>query len=419
MTVAAVGDAIISHRIGVHRADTRYARLAEIISAADISSVNLETSVFNLDGFDGWPAAERGGSYLLGPPGVLDDLSDLGFNMFARANNHAGDWGIAGLEATTRALDERGLHHCGVGGTMAAAARPAYLDTPNGRVATVSLTTTFPVSSVAGPQRPDIVGRPGCNGVALTRKLQLPGSSHDDVVEAMRAYGSPDVLRLANLDLVSGNVPGIIEEPSSEDVDRIMGEIEKAAAFSDLVLVNGHTHEPANAVVDPPGWLVDFARACVDAGAHAYLGHGPHQLRPAEIYRGRPIFYSLGNFICHRDTADPVPGEQYGLFGLDSQTARPDQYVAARDGSGDRLGMTQRQYYESVIAEMEFMGGELTSLIFHPVELGLEMSPGRRGVPRLAVGDQASEILGRLAGLSAPFGLKLEIDNGQAHARGL
>jgi hypothetical protein len=51
---------------------------------------------------------------------------------------------------------------------------------------------------------------------------------------------------------------------------------------------------------EPRGELRRWARAVVEAGADAVVGHGPHVLRGIELYRGRPIAYSLGNFLTYR-----------------------------------------------------------------------------------------------------------------------
>lgn len=51
---------------------------------------------------------------------------------------------------------------------------------------------------------------------------------------------------------------------------------------------------------EPRGNLRKWARVVIDAGADAVVGHGPHVLRGVEFYRGRPIFYSLGNFVTWR-----------------------------------------------------------------------------------------------------------------------
>src|SRR5690606_27479903 len=179
------------------------------------------------------------------------------------------------------------------------------------------------------------------------------------------AYGDRSLFSRANLGLVEGPQAKIVESLEAADVDRVLAEIEKAAAFADLVLVNGHSHEPANPIEEAPEWLGEFARRCIDAGAHAHPGHGPHILRGAEPHAGRPTLHSLGNFIFHRDTQDPLPAEQYSVFGLDPQSAAPHEYVAARDGSGDRLAMTGGPFYESLVPRMTFRGGRLDTLTLH------------------------------------------------------
>ena len=413
-TVTAVGDAIIGGRIAQHDRpeDPAFTEMCALIRSADVASVNLETNLFDLNHFRGWPAAERGGSYLAAPPHVVDDLVAMGFDLFARANNHAGDWGIEGMLATGEALDERGIAHAGIGRNLAEASHPVYLDLPQGRVAMVSLTTTFPVSSVAAAQRPDIVGRPGCNGVLVRRKLQLPAPVHAMVTGAVEAYGDKSMFDRVNLGIVEGPQAKVLETLDEADVDRVLGEIEKAVTFADLVLVNGHTHEPANQVTEAPDWLGELGRRCIDAGAHAYLGHGPHILRGIEIHEGRPIFHSLGNFIFHRDTQDPIPAAQYSMFGLDPQRAAAHEYVAARDGSGDRLAMTGGPFYESVVPRMVFRAGRLTSMTLYPIELSVGAPPGSRGTPRLTDGDLADTILARLARLSSPLGFEFLVDHG-------
>jgi poly-gamma-glutamate capsule biosynthesis protein CapA/YwtB (metallophosphatase superfamily) len=412
-TVVGVGDAIIGTHIAQHDhpGDSRFAELCDLIRRADVASVNLETNLFDINSFDGWPGAERGGSYLVGHPSVVDDLIAMGFDLFARSNNHVGDWGIEGMLATGRELDARGIAHSGVGRNLAEATRPAYLDTPRGRLAMVSLTTTFPVSSVAGEQRHDIMGRPGCNAVAVRRKLQLPPEAHATVAGAIDSYGDRKLLDRANLGLVEGGEAAIVETLDPSDVDRVLGEIEKAAAFADLVLVNGHTHEPANHVEEAPDWLREFARRCIDAGAHAYLGHGPHILRGAEIHAGRPIFHSLGNFVFHRDTQDPIPAAQYTAFGLDPQRAAAHEYRAARDESGDRLSMTGSMFYESLVPTMSFRRGRLTEITLHPIELAVDAPLGSKGTPRLAEGELAQEIIARFARLSEALGLEILADD--------
>ncbi|MGE0716578.1 MAG: CapA family protein [Alphaproteobacteria bacterium] len=413
-SLTAVGDAIVGQRTRHldRPEDPGFHGLCNLIRGVDVASVNLETNVFDMATFAGSPAAERGGSYLVAPPGTVDDLVAMGFHLFARGNNHACDWGIEGLRATAQVLDSRGLAHSGCGENLALAGKAVYLDTIVGRVAMISLTTTFPASHRAGAQRGDVAGRPGVNGVRVKRKLELDPVTFRTIAAAQAAQGNPRLFENANLTLALGTETRIVEGLDASDVERVLRDIRNAAAFADIVLVNGHTHEPANPVTRTPEWLVAFARACIDAGATAYLGHGPHQLRGTEVHAGKPIFYSLGNFIFHRDATEPVPADQYEVLGLPAATAMPMDYYAARAGKTGSLNFTDAVYYESVVPILHFADGRLASLAFHPIEMSQADPPGRRGTPRLADKATGQRIIERLAALSEPFGCRIQWQDG-------
>ena len=92
-------------------------------------------------------------------------------------------------------------------------------------------------------------------------------------------------------------------EPLVIDLKRTVAEIREARRQADIVVVSVHTHEMRGRdTMVPPEFLETFAHACVDAGASAVIGHGPHQLRGLEIYKGAPVFYSIGNFIFETPT---------------------------------------------------------------------------------------------------------------------
>jgi hypothetical protein len=88
-----------------------------------------------------------------------------------------------------------------------------------------------------------------------------------------------------------------------------------------------------------------------------------------EIYRNRPIFYSLGNHILQNDTVDVYPAEAYSFFGL-GHDATPADFLDARGGNGTRSFPAFREYWESFVAVCEFRGRRLTELCLHPVDLG-------------------------------------------------
>ena len=108
-----------------------------------------------------------------------------------------------------------------------------------------------------------------------------------------------------------GDQPGMRTEPLKEDVDEIAAVVRNASHLADLTLVTIHAHEGQVDRLVPAQFLVTFARAMVDAGADVFAGHGPHVLRGVEIYKGKPILYSLGDFIFQNETLLRLPSENY------------------------------------------------------------------------------------------------------------
>jgi poly-gamma-glutamate capsule biosynthesis protein CapA/YwtB (metallophosphatase superfamily) len=98
--------------------------------------------------------------------------------------------------------------------------------------------------------------------------------------------------------------------PSISSVDRTMEVIANLKRLSDIVVVSFHGGaEGAGALhirdsierlgTENRGNVVRFARSAIDAGADIVIGHGPHVLRAMELYRGKLIAYSLGNFVTY------------------------------------------------------------------------------------------------------------------------
>ena len=95
-------------------------------------------------------------------------------------------------------------------------------------------------------------------------------------------------------------------------MERVEKEIIEAKKQADIVLVSFHGHETDGEDTTVPSMFLEtFSRRCVDAGADAVIGHGPHELRGIEIYHGAPIFYSLGNFLFETETVEKQPYDAY------------------------------------------------------------------------------------------------------------
>ena len=86
------------------------------------------------------------------------------------------------------------------------------------------------------------------------------------------------------------------------------------------VVVSLHAHEQGATKEAPAGFIGVFARRMIDEGADVVVGHGPHLLRGMEIYRGKPIFYSLGNFVGQNELTYKLPSDSYETFRVDPAT---------------------------------------------------------------------------------------------------
>ena len=122
--------------------------------------------------------------------------------------------------------------------------------------------------------------------------------------------GTGDTLNFGGRRYVAGPKPGTRTEPNKQDVEEIARVVKSASALADIVIVSLHCHESGANRSVPADFIPIFAKAVIDAGADVFVGHGPHVLRGIEIYKGKPIFYSLSNFIFQNETAAADAGRQ-------------------------------------------------------------------------------------------------------------
>ena len=416
-SLAAVGDAIITRRIAQfdNPADPRFQDMVKVIRGADAAMVNLEISLLRLSGFKGWPEVENDGNWELGPPEAAYDLQELGFDLYNRANNHATDYGVEGMRSTDALLDELGLVHAGSGLNLGDASRPGYLDTPKGRIAFIGLATTFTPMSRAGEERGPVRGRPGINALRIEDTYEADPRTFEQLRAAAAAFADgpadgagDDEVQLLTQTVRRGTQTRTITTVNAADEARILREIRNATSMADYVVVTSHSHE---SMVVPPAWLSEFIKKCLDAGAATYVIHGPHLLHGIEIYKGKPIFYSLGNFIFQNETIDPMPADHYEVFDLPETALAADLYDA-RFSNGTTGFPSNAEYYESVIAVPTFQGRQLMELKLYPIELGHKAPRSQRGTPRLADEVTGRKIIERLAKMSMPLGTTIIYQNG-------
>lgn len=419
--IVVAGDMLVQRRLCPEREG--FAQVAGHIQKADARFFNLETTLHRGEHFANQYC---GGSYLRADPEVLEDARLYGFNMLSFANNHAMDFSHGGLLATKKAVQDSGFVHAGCGANLDEAAAPAYLETPNGRVALISAVATMVnEAAMAGKQSRRYPGRPGVNGLRVKDYLQVTPEQMQVIqtigqtskinareeIKRAEGYEPPlpkDVYVLKDLQFKLGEETKYVTSVHPEDMARIEKTIYEAQMQSDCILVSVHSHELSGSAKENPGdFLVEFAHRCIDAGAHAVIGHGPHLLRPIEIYKNRPIFYSLGDFILQNECIPYAPEEMYAKQKLTSDATMRELFCD-RSANYTRGLMRDRRMLESVVPYFEFEDGQLTHLELMPIELGFDQPVWRNGNPRFS---KDHGIIQRLAELCAPYGTKITEDD--------
>ncbi|MEG4342346.1 CapA family protein [Microcoleus sp. A003_D6] len=169
-------------------------------------------------------------------PEAVKVLTAGGVDIVNLANNHAMDYEEPGLVETINTLNNAGIQHLGAGRDIKAARRPDIIEVKGQRIAYLGY---YDADLHAADQ-----GKAGTNPRRNNRV--------------------------------------------AEDIRALRGQV-------DWIVVNYHWGVE---LADYPGdWQIDLARFTIDQGADLVVGHHPHVLQGAEIYKGRPIVYSLGNFI--------------------------------------------------------------------------------------------------------------------------
>jgi hypothetical protein len=209
-----------------------------VLQAADVAFGNLEGPLLDEGDSAKCAGSKSGRCYAFRVPERYGAyLAAAGFDVVSLANNHVGDFGEAGRASTRAVLDRLGIRYSGAVGEV------AELDVRGTRVAVVA----YSVSSGTNDLR-DVE-----EAARLVRELR---ERHDLVVVSFH-----------------GGAEGAAYQHVPPGGEEFYGEAR--------------------------GDLRRFAHAVIDAGAGLVLGHGPHVVRGLEVYRGRLVAYSLGNFATY------------------------------------------------------------------------------------------------------------------------
>jgi poly-gamma-glutamate capsule biosynthesis protein CapA/YwtB (metallophosphatase superfamily) len=409
-TMALTGDAIITRRLSPYR-EPAFLRLVELIRGADVAFTNLEVLFHD---YEPYPMHSSGGTYMRAEPELAKELTWAGFDLVSLANNHTGDYGVEGMRINIRHVRDAGLVAAGAGENLHEAREARFLETAGARIALVSLASTFTDHSVAGRPRGAVRGRPGLSPLRHVRTRVVTRAQADSMRIGLQAagirVGEDDRFTVLGERFEIGAAPATRTAPAPEDVAEIAAVVRNAAALADYVIVTIHAHEggvrPA-----PAEFVTTFARAMIDAGADVFVGHGPHYLRGIELYRGKPIFYSLGDFIFQNETLLRLPDENYARYDL-TENQHVADFNAARYANDTRGFPVDREIWESVVAVPRWRDGQLVDIELYPITLGFGTPPAQRGRPLLAQGALARKIIDDLIERSRPLGTTIEWQDG-------
>ena len=370
LTITLAGQSMI--RSDIRATAPSAVRVIASLLKGDVKFTNFEGTVAEPgQPSDTVPQLRPNGGWLA-PPGTLDSLQAVGFNLVSLSNNHAWDLRAVGIQNTLREASKLNLVHAGIGNALDEAVAPGYLHTPKGTVALIGI-----ASGEVAPGGAATPTRPGVNELRVDQ-----GSKGNIVGLPSDRYGIP-------------------LKRNEEDAQRILQSIRSAHRQADLVIVYQHNHiydKPFGAIMSeelperlvPAPWIEKWTHEEVDAGADVVVMHGAPLVQGVEIYHRRPIFYDMGNFI----------------FNLPPTS-----------------GLDEPIIWESVVAYLEYQGKNLQSITFRPIFLN-KIGEGQpdvhdghtnnlfldtRGLPKPATGDQARYILERLADSSRPFGTTVEV----------
>lgn len=436
------GDAIVNRPVGVLEGrSARFDAVLEALRAADATLTNLEQVITDGDDYATPPApvpdhfqylSAFPGMVMRSDPSMLDELTAMGVDAVSAANNHSLDFGRRGMERTMAALEAREVPYAGLGRHLPAARSPAYLSTAAGRVGLVHATTSVPPGGDAGPPAAHLPGRPGINPLHVRWRYHVPPDRLEALRELAEVVGIEDVkgtwlsredrsslpeeayafMHMTFLPTGPSEEPRIELSLDPDDRRAYLESVREADRQADWVVASVHSHQGPGGtrnVQRTPGYLERFARSCIDAGADAFVCTGPHVLRGVEVYGDRPIFYSLGNFICQIETQELLPAEAYDFYGVEGDD-RPSRLMDTRylEEGEPRGNLAYPAYWRTVVPTCRFRDdGGLDRIELLPCSLGRGRSRGRRGTPLRARPAQAGRILDDLAARSRPYGTSI------------
>ena len=427
ITMSLAGDCLIHRSLSCYR-EKKFLDLVEILRKADVTCANLEGPVHE---YESPPNVKATGLYFIAiHPRQLEDLKWAGIDIVSCCNNHGLDYGERGLLTTLNHLNRLGISHAGTGRNLREARAPGYLETPAGRVALIATTSQYTNESDRASERgPQTDGKPGMSCLSFGTDYIVEAQD----METLRVIGghlglepekarrrkylggepedTKDLYHFLGKRFLLGKEPAIRSHCNPRDEADILKWVEHASKQAEWVIISHHSHAYDMHYDQPPAFQIEFAHACIDAGAHCFMGHGPHFLWGMEIYRNRPIFYSLGNFILQLQNIPFLPRQMYDTVNLGFD-ATPSDFQETFTAHGTIHHPADPIYSRTIVPVCRWERHELKEVQLWPVELGYGKHWGAAGRPMLAEPPVSDEIIRYMQEHSEPMGCHIEAEKG-------
>lgn len=229
------------------------------------------------------------------PPARLSVMQEIGPDIVALANNHILDYGTDAMLDTCALLDGAGIRRVGAGADLTEAKKLEVMDAGGKKIGFLAASRVIPVASWTA------------------------GKSH----------------------------PGVL---TTYDPAILLTEIEAAQEKCDYLVVYIHWGIERN--TKPEEYQRTLARQYIDAGADLVVGSHPHVLQGIEYYRGKPILYSLGNFIF----GSSIPRTMLARVELDEENRAVLSVIPATSSAGytRRIEAENRAEFYDNLSELSF-----------------------------------------------------------------
>jgi poly-gamma-glutamate capsule biosynthesis protein CapA/YwtB (metallophosphatase superfamily) len=330
ISIYAIGDVCIQRE----KPESIFSLLAPTLHKADIRYCHLEESI-SVKGYRD-PDVPLWGPRI--PPEHVSGLTHAGFDVISHTGIHSTFWGMEAFLDTKSILNRNGIRTTGGGKNIYEARKPAIIERNGTRVAFLAYTSFMRSGFWAEKDKP---------GVAPLR---------------VHTFYEPQLPMLPGWD---AQVHTCLVR---EDLAAMKNDVIKAKLLADIVIVSWHAGIPF-VKAELAEYQSEGCYAAIDVGADAIIGHFTHVIKAIEVYKGKPIFYSLGN--C---TFEHNPEHLKEITEHEIATV-PARFGLKQNPDDPLLGYYPPDARKSMIAKIIIADKKIDSVSFIPVVINKQNEP--------------------------------------------